>query len=216
MKNQLICNFNKWYTLLGLTIMLNGCITSKKTVKNTDTTPPRFAFFPKDLEIYQGKEADFGTPIAIDDKGPTHLAFVDQKKDNPSGSQTIIRTWSALDTNGNQTTRQQTITIGPNNTFAKKDPATLPIYDDKLHLLLDTTQQILHLRFRMERSGQIKSTIYDLSGKTMTTLEKELPPGSQSEQINVSQYPSGTYIVMMTHNGKWLSGQFVKNKIDYK
>ena len=80
-----------------------------------DREPPRFTFCPPDLTVECGRgigPEKTGQARATDNAGPVHLTYTDEKSNGPQPIvKNILRTWTATDAAGNQTTCRQHITI---------------------------------------------------------------------------------------------------------
>ena len=81
-----------------------------------DTTAPTIAC-PPDVELNTGEDtspANTGTAIATDDPNPDPLPTLsDDVSQNPDGTTTIERTWTATDGSGNSSSCLQIITVLP-------------------------------------------------------------------------------------------------------
>ena len=187
-------------------------ISCTQTITIIDEEPPVFISFPKDILAGCQDDLDFGTPEVGDNCGQVGLIFIDDTKGNCYHGITISRTWSAVDGCGNATNRIQIIELLPDDhTKAdEKEAATTPVFDDVLHIFPNPASHMVNLKFYMEKGDEVQITIYDFQGKTVFESIAQLPAGQQSKQIETTRFSNGSYIVMIEHNGKWLSRQFVK------
>jgi len=88
-------------------------------VNNTDTEPPAFADFPADVNPLCFTAATVnvtGEPVAFDNCGAVALTFTDTVTVVAKG-QEIVRTWTATDACGNETSEDQFIFLYLNTTF---------------------------------------------------------------------------------------------------
>ena len=105
-----------------------------------DREPPRFNFCPPDLTVECGRgigPEKTGQARATDNAGPVHLTYTDEKTNGPQPIvKKILRTWTATDAAGNQTTCRQHITIrdtqGPKIHRLLATPAALTASTKKL------------------------------------------------------------------------------------
>ncbi len=174
-----------------------------------DNEPPVYVSFPNDIIDTCRMVFDYGKPVVSDNSGEVHLAFIDETKGNCMDGMLVKRTWSAIDRSGNQATRVQQIKLIGNGktTETEFEP---PVLDDKLYLIPNSDFTLLKLKFRIENDDIVKANIYDLQGNAMLSVEEDLSVGQVLKEIDISNYENGTYIVMVQHNGKYLSRQFIK------
>ena len=194
-------------------VIANQCeesISLSQTITIIDNEPPVFVSFPEDITSVCQEIFDYGTPEVDDACGQVGLIYVDQMKGNCYDGLTILRTWSATDACGNATSRVQRIELLPiDKSLIGKEEAS-PVFDDALHIVPNPTTHLVTFKFRLPKADLAEITVYDLKGNVMLEKEKQLEEGQYQEVVDISAYPEGAYIVMVQHNGKWLSRQFVK------
>src|SRR5690554_1198124 len=83
--------------------------------------------------------------------------------------------------------------------FEKETPKVFP----------NPAQDILNITFSSEKNGQTQYAIFDLNGRLVKTFEKEHFEQSH-HQITIDFLASGTYILIINHNGKSSNHKFVK------
>jgi len=86
------------------------------TAEIVDTTPPKI-ICPFDIVLNTGEDtspANTGAATTTDDPNPDPIpTFSDDVSQNPDGTTTIVRTWTATDAAGNTVSCSQIITVVP-------------------------------------------------------------------------------------------------------
>jgi hypothetical protein len=112
----------------------NQCVS---TMKVEDEIPPKILCPPAaslNCGTPYNNPALTGQPYPSDNCGIATTTYSDEANLNYCGSGTVIRTWKATDTKGNQATCQQTITISDNTPVTVVFPADILTYECKPNL----------------------------------------------------------------------------------
>ncbi|HLV51557.1 MAG TPA: T9SS type A sorting domain-containing protein, partial [Flavobacterium sp.] len=68
---------------------------------------------------------------------------------------------------------------------------------------------VLNIAFSSEKNGRTQYAVFDLNGRLIKTFEKEHFKQSH-HQIIIDFLTSGTYVLIIHHNGKSYNNKFVK------
>ena len=112
------------------------------------------------------------------------------------------------------------LTIDPNNLILK-DLALLnvlsnePVIEDNygLNIFPNPSSETINVSFKLNKASDVKISIFDFSGKEIFTgQEEKMTPGNHSENIRISQFSAGTYIVNLRVDGQNESRKLVTIK----
>ncbi|MEM8906553.1 MAG: hypothetical protein AAGD05_01800 [Bacteroidota bacterium] len=185
-------------------------LSCQQTIDQVDDEAPTFLSFPVDVVDGCEEIFDYGSPTVDDNCGPTALTFIDDITGSCQEGLTIHRTWQVVDACGNADRRVQTIQLFSAQSNTGNTPTFDPIFDDQLHLFPNPAVDQIRVRYRLEEASTVPTRIYDLQRQIHYSNEEELSKGQQSALLDISQYPSGSFVVLVQYAGKWLSRQFVK------
>src|SRR5690554_915073 len=78
-----------------------------------------------------------------------------------------------------------------------------------LKIFPNPAKDVLNISFSSEKNGRTQYSIFDLNGRLVKTFEKEHFEQSH-HQITIDFLASGTYVLIVNHNGKSSSHKFIK------
>ncbi len=190
-----------------------------------DQGPPEFTFVPEDLTFFCADgDPQIPDAIAVDDCDPdVVITFEDEFNTDPEDcgngyGYDIIRTWTATDHCGNQTTAVTLAWVkGPlsilppdfgNNGKFEQDQSLEGQYDFEINPNPATNHLNVLFNSPIEQHSVIR--VYDILGKEVMKHSENAVTGTNNAQLDVSKLLPGTYLISLESNEQMVTKKFIK------
>ena len=186
-------NYPKYKSQWSSTPQSNGTFKVKIELSQSTNTNPVFFTMPIQISVNQGLGDT--TVTVFNNQAIQGFEFI--VKQTPSS-----------------------LIIDPNNLILK-DLTLLnvlsnePAIDDNygLNIFPNPSSETINVSFKLNKTSDVKLSIFDFSGKEIYTgQEEKMTQGSHSENIRISQFSAGTYIVNLRVDGQNESRKLVTIK----